>query len=287
MFTIFSIGEGRLRVLMYMIVFVTALFGAVRSEGRDQKISLFERTVMGIVGPTQNVISHASRGVVGFFGRYFDLVGVKEESELLRKENLVLKNKIFELEELKRENKRIKGLFKFGESLGYQKTLARVIGRDRGRVARLIRIDQGEKNQMREGLPVVTEEGLVGYVHRVSGNYSDVLTILDQNNRVDGIVARTRSHGIVEGHLNGKCIMKYVTRSEPVIINDQVITSGLGSIYPKGLRIGKILDIERESYGVTQFVKVEPSVNFGKLEEVIVLKPERGQGQDSHWPNRP
>jgi rod shape-determining protein MreC len=64
--------------------------------------------------------------------------------------------------------------------------------------------------------PVITDHGLVGYVYRVTDNYSDVLTILDQNNRVDVVVERTRTHGIVEGVFNFKCALKYVMRNEPV-----------------------------------------------------------------------
>ena len=117
----------------------------------------------------------------------------------------------------------------------------------------------------------MTSDGVVGYIYQTSKHYSDIITILDQNNRVDAIVSRTRSHGIVEGYNDTNCIMKYVTRTEPVVLNDEVITAGLGDIYPKGLKVGTVSKIERESYGITQFVEITPSVNFGKLEEVIVL----------------
>ena len=65
--------------------------------------------------------------------------------------------------------------------------------------------------------------------------------------------------------------MKYVTRTEPVILNDLVITSGLGNIYPKGLVVGSVSKIERESYGITQKIEVRPAVDFSRLEEVVVL----------------
>ena len=103
-----------------------------------------------------------------------------------------------------------------------------------------------------------------------------MITILDQNNRIDGIIVRTRSHGIVEGYSNGQCIMKYVTRSEPIVEGDLVMTSGIGKIYPKAIRVEKFQRL-KESYGITQFVEIEPAVDFGKLEEVIVLLP--GQNQ--------
>ena len=192
---------------------------------------------------------------------------------MLQQEISQLKNQLFQLEELQKENKRLKELLKFGEELEYKKILARVIGWDANGHTRIIRVNRGADSGVELELPVVAAEGLVGHVYRVTDSYSDIMTVLDQNNRVDGIVTRTRSHGIVEGYFNGKCLMKYVTRSEPVILNDQIVTSGLGRLYPKGLKIGKISKIERESYGITQFVEVETSVNFGKLEEVVILRP--------------
>ena len=113
--------------------------------------------------------------------------------------------------------------------------------------------------------------GLVGYVYRLTPNYADILTILDQNNRVDSIVARTRTHGIVEGISEFKCRLKYVNRTERVEVGDEIITAGLGNIYPKGIKVGKITKIDKENYGITQSIVVTPSVNFHKLEEVVVL----------------
>jgi rod shape-determining protein MreC len=130
---------------------------------------------------------------------------------------------------------------------------------------------------------VTSAEGLVGYVYRLSDHYADVLTILDANNRVDSVVERLRSHGILEGYSSGKCIMKYVNRTEPIILNDMVLTAGLGNVYPKGMKIGYISRIERESYGSTQHVEVTPLVNFSKLEEVIVLVQEEEEHKQAEW----
>jgi rod shape-determining protein MreC len=76
--------------------------------------------------------------------------------------------------------------------------------------------------------------------------------------------------------------MKYVVRTEPVKNGDILVTSGLGNLYPKGIKVGEIVSIEKESYGLTQAIKVVPSVNFYKLEEVVVLiKEEVKDGQHS------
>ena len=273
MLTDFWGKENRLRVTLYLFVIGISLPGITRRVDAVKEVSLFERLMMDMVGPAQNAIFKVKRGVASFINNYFYLVEIKKKSDLLHKEIFGLKNQIFKLEELQKENKRLKYLLKFGEELKYKKILARVIGWDASENVRLIRVNRGSENGVKLEFPVVASEGLVGYVYRVSSNFSDIMTVLDQNNRVDGIVTRTRSHGIVEGYTNGKCIMKYITRNEPIVLNDQIVTSGLGSLYPKGLKIGKISKIERESYGITQFVELDSSVDFGKLEEVIILKP--------------
>ncbi len=142
---------------------------------------------------------------------------------------------------------------------------------DAGVNYKVLRINKGANQGIKLKSAVITADGLVGQVLRISNNFSDVLTVLDHNIRVDGIVERTRTHGIIEGYSNFKCVMKYVTRTEPVVLDDLIISSGLGSIYPKGIRIGRITKIERETYGITQFIEITPVVDFSKLEEVVVL----------------
>ena len=273
MFEYFWNRENRLRAIMYLLVISLSLVDIMHQKGLSQKTSWFKRTMIDLVGPLQSAIFYTKRKITHFTHSYFALVGVKQENRQLKQQIIDLKHHIFQLKELRRENQRLKDLLKFGEELQYKKILARVIGWDASSHIRLIRVNRGTKNGVQRESPVIASEGLVGHVYQVSDHFSDIMTIINQSNRVDGIVVRTRSHGIIEGHSNGKCIMKYVTRSEPVELNDQIVTSGLGSIYPKGLRVGKISKIERESYGITQFVEVEPDIDFGKLEEVIILQP--------------
>jgi len=146
-----------------------------------------------------------------------------------------------------------------------------------------VRINKGIRHGIKLQSVVTSAEGLVGYVYRLTQNFADVITILDANNRVDGVVERLRSHGVVEGYNRGRCIMKYVNRTEPIILNDLVLTAGLGNVYPKGLKIGYISRIERESYGITQHVEITPLVNFSKLEEVLVLVHEKDGEKHLEW----
>lgn len=223
-----------------------------------------------LVGFGQNKTTSVKESVTSFFDHYVFIVNTSKENEKLKKRVEELSNTIFSLEEVKKENARLKQLLKFGKELKREKVLAQLISWDTNN-EHVFRINKGSNDGIKELAPVITLNGLVGYIYRVTPNYADVLTILDQNNRVDAIVAETRSHGIVEGISSEICRMKYVVRSEPVEEGNHIITAGLGNIYPKGIKVGTISKVERESYGITQYIEVTPSVDFHRLEEVAVL----------------
>lgn len=239
--------------------------------------------VIESIAPLQNMISSIRQKITYFFDHYVFIINAQFENEQLRERVATLEATIFQLEELRRENKRLKQLLQFGEEIPYEKVLAQVIGVDSSSEFKVLRINKGLKDGIKLRAPVVTSSGLVGHIYRITNHFADILTILDQNGRIDAIVDRTRSHGIVQGYSENKCIMKYVTRTEPVNIGDQVITAGLGNIYPKGLPVGIISNIERESYGITQLIEIAPNVDFGRLEEVIILISRNPEYEAVEW----
>jgi rod shape-determining protein MreC len=170
------------------------------------------------------------------------------------------------------ENERLKQLMSFGDEIAHKKILAQVIGWDANNEFKVLRVNKGSKDGIEPRMPVITSSGLVGYTFKVSYHFTDILTVLDQNNRVDVIVERSRSFGVVEGVSQSECRMKYVDRSEPIEVGDLLITAGYGELYPKGIKVGTVKSVVKEDYALTQNVKVEPSVQFQKLEEVVVLK---------------
>ncbi len=194
-----------------------------------------------------------------------------------------LEGKIFSLDEIEKENIRLKKLLRFGENTFTQKILAQVVAWDSNSDLKVLRINKGSKDGLRLQAPVVTHNGLVGYIYRLTGHFADVLTILDPNNRVDGILKNSRSHGIIEGYSGAFCIMKYVSSSNDVELGEVVVSSGLGNIYPKGLKIGTVTEIERQSYGITQYLEIKPTVDFNTLEEVIVLNAKDDHLKKIEW----
>ena len=271
------------KLIINIIVLVIALRGVSKYNVEEHQSPLFDRLIIDSLAPMQSSVTYLKRKFSSIFEYYVMNVNASKENTELKKKISVLNGHLFQFEELAEENKRIKELLQFGKEIPMKKVLAQIVAWDAASDYKVLRINKGSADGLKLQSTVVTSKGLVGYVYRLTNHFADILTILDSNNRVDGLIKRIRSHGIVEGHSGEKCVMKYVTRTEPVILNDLVLTSGLGNIYPKGLKIGRVTRIERESYGITQYIEITPSVDFGRLEEVIVLVSPDDKRRQLEW----
>jgi rod shape-determining protein MreC len=122
-----------------------------------------------------------------------------------------------------------------------------------------------------QDLAVLTPEGIVGRTFRVGSDYSDVLLIIDSNSTFDAIIERSRARGIVRGAKGNMCRLEFTKRTEDIVAGDTVVSSGLGGIFPKGIRVGVISEVESKPYGIFMHADIIPSVDFSKLEEVFVV----------------
>ena len=128
-------------------------------------------------------------------------------------------------------------------------------------------------------MAVVTEMGLVGHVMEAGLNSSKVQLLLDPRSSVGTLIQRPESRvaGIVEGDIKNPNFPKMVNipKDSDVQVNDMVVTSGFGGVYPKGLVVGKIIDIHNEEGGLLKYGVLDPSVDFQKLEDVAVIVASR------------
>ena len=247
------------------------MIGYVRYDYDVSRSSFYQSALIETFAPIQRGTTSLKESIVKIVDHYFLIVNTSKQNVKLKAKVEELQNDLFVMSEVQKENERLKRLLEFGKEIPKRKVLAKIVAWDSSSEFRVLRINKGSNDNIKKKDPVITINGVVGYIYRVTPNYSDILTILDQNNRADAIVARTRSHGIVEGISKDKCILKYVARTEQVELGDEVITAGLGTIYPKGLKIGRITKIDKENFGITQSIEITPSVNFNKLEEVVVF----------------
>ncbi len=133
-------------------------------------------------------------------------------------------------------------------------------------------IDKGEKHGLKKNAPIVIPEGIVGQITKVSPNFSRVLLITDRNSAVDILVQNTRARGVVKGGGDNRCVLVYALRKEEIHAGDVIVSSGLDQVFPKGLKIGTVLDVKKDHSRLFQDIMVQTSVDFDKLEEVLVYK---------------
>ncbi len=274
---------NRLKVIFDAVVLLVSLIVFSQQKGGVKMGTPFEQFLINFFAPIQGGIMYAHNQATSLFNNYLANINASKDNKILLKKVSFLEEKIFVYREVARENERLKSLLQFEEGMAIKSILAQVVGWDTSSDFKSLRINRGAKDGLKLQSTVVTSEGVVGYVYRMTDHFSDVLTIMNPKNRIDGIVERIRSHGIVEGFSGQKCIMKYVNQADPLILNDVVFTSGLGNIYPKGLKIGSISKIKRENYETMQYVEIAPAVNFSRLEEVIVLVSTSKDTKTKEW----
>jgi rod shape-determining protein MreC len=275
-----SLAERRpfLLLLVLLTVNLVLMSSRVRSEASG---SILERGVLSISSPFLKAASWIARGTVGSWKGYAALRGVEEENERLRAEVDALALRAREKEEVQQEVLRLRDLLELRQEIEYPSVAAHVIARGASDGARILLLDRGGSSGLRRNQPVITPRGVVGRIIEAAAGIAKLQTILDPNSGVAALIQRTRAQGLIVGQGEGALRMEYVSDLESVEVGDVVVTSGLDQIYPKGYIIGTVV-ATGVGEGLTKDVDVRPEVDFGRLEEVLVLlKPEGVPGQET------
>jgi len=170
---------------------------------------------------------------------------------------------------------------KLGEvakTLKYETVAAPVIARDPSNILATIVLGAGSDSGIKVGHVVVSEQGLVGRVSEVGTNYSKVLLITDPSSTLSALVEGSRATGIVRGQYGDSLIMEWILQTEKVNVGDVVVSAGLGlgdelrSLYPKGLVVGRVLQLQNAEAAAYQRAIVAPAVDLRRLENVLVVR---------------
>ena len=202
---------------------------------------------------------------------------IHNEYVRLRSENAVLKNRLTAMEELLVENLRLASLLEFKRKLVHSSVAARVIGRNPSNWDATMVIDKGSNDGIKLGMPVVSDQGVVGKIGEVSGGKSKVVLLTDPQFSVAALIQAPRESGLVTGTLQGVLRMRYVNENAKVAQGDKVITSKLSTSFPEGLLIGEIVRVEMNTRNPSLECMVQPAVSLSQIEEVLVILTE-GEG---------
>jgi rod shape-determining protein MreC len=262
----------RFTIQAFVIILLLSTLVLISFRVKQRKgVDFLDAVVLEVSSPFQKAFTFVIKGVQGVFHEYLFLVHAQKENRMLKQRIAELQRENQEMTERVLSNERLQKLLHFQEKISPSVLAAEVIGQDPSSWFKSLTINKGEHHGVRKGMAVISPEGVVGHILRVSPRYSVVLLITDYNSAIDAIVQRTRAKAIVEGKGENRCQLKYLLRAEDVAVGDIAVTSGLGGNFPKGLVVGEIRKVDKKGHGIFQFAELVPSVDLTKLEEVLVI----------------
>jgi len=263
----------------FWTVFLTILLLLVvvkLSFNNRQEITFLEKIIHESYAPLQSGVDKLKHSVNSMSAGLAAKKGLEERIRILQNDNNRLNLENQELRENRAEVERLRILLTFKEiNQGqYVTEAARVIARSPNNWYKTITIDKGMDSGITRDMPVISPDGLVGKVISASANSAQVCLLTDREMAVGAILQQTReTRGIVEGMGDSDTLrMINIPYYSQVKIGENVVTSGLSTIYPPGIQIGVIKDIKRESNGLVLSATVTPAVDFNRMEEVLVIK---------------
>lgn len=199
--------------------------------------------------------------------------------EQVEHENQLLKLRLQEMEEIDRENLRLRQYLNFTKTVPGKLKLARVVGRDPANWWKNIKLDVGSRDGIVTNSPVLTSEGLVGRISEVGYTQSHVVLLGDPDCRVAVMIDESREQGVIapftSNPLDYSIVeMGFISRNAKLSPGQKVITSGVGGVFPKGIPVGLIIDSRSVGYGLYYEARVKLNVRMNSLEEVFVRMPQ-------------
>lgn len=269
------------RSILPVVLVVLALLALIlHTTGVLQPL---EDLALGWLQPLLRGALGISAGAQAVTGTVADINALREQVQQLQSQVAELNILRVRVRELENENTLLRQQLAYKQAnpdfdilgaavLQRNPDLARVVGQDPSNLARYVIIDQGSEQGVKTGMPVVTPQGLVGRVTATGTHWAKALLVTDATSAVNAVVQSTRATGIVQGDVNGNLTIKYVPQGEAIKIGDLILTSGMGGGFPKRLVIGQVTAVRKHDIELFQEAEIQPSVDFARLEFVLVLK---------------
>jgi rod shape-determining protein MreC len=237
------------------------------------------------VTPVQSLLVRIHRGALDFWANYVEWKSVRRENAVLRDENEHLRVQALQAGETRAENARLRRLLLLRDRLPLNTVSGEVIGREAGGWVRSLTVNRGRGDGIAQQTPVIVPDGLVGRVVQVHRGAAVVQLLNDPASTVGAVVQRTRTAGLVEGDAGGTVRFKFMARDgASVTPGDLVVTSGLGTTFPKGLPVGRVVKVEDKGSALFHFAVLAPAVDFSRVEEVLLVTGQTTQDVASLFP---
>jgi rod shape-determining protein MreC len=261
-------------VLVVILLIVPFFFLRANIKQPDNRNGL-DNILVRISSPVEFGASSLARGVSGLFSDYIYLVDVKADNERFSYENARLRETVHKLETRESENKDLRRLLQLKEAMPAEAISAQVVGKNFTEFFRVTRVvlDRGSRD-VRKHMPVIGADGVVGSVLNVAGDAVDVQLCVDAAFGLDVEDERTRARGFVRGTgdpTRHVAKVEMVDARDEVQVGDLLVTSGKGRWFPRGIPVARVTKVSKQELGRDQEVEAEPTVNFSRLDSVLIL----------------
>lgn len=265
----------KFKILVGIAVFLAAIMAYADANGR---LTAAPQEILSVaVAPFQRAAAAVSNGVSSLWEKYTNIDAILEENEKLTTENAELRGQMVDYDKLKAENEAYKALTNIQEQhpeMSYVSSF--VIGRDPLDSFYGFTLDKGSLDGVEANDAITSDEGyLLGVVTEVDLTSCKVMTILHPSFNAAGVVSRTRDNGIITGSADyaaeGLCILSNLSRSTLTKANDQVITTGLGGVFPPDVLVGVVQELVPEASGKSTIAVIKPGADPRTVKHVFII----------------
>ena len=265
----------KFKILVGIAVFLAAIMAYAGANGR---LTAAPQEILSVaVAPFQRAAAAVSNGVSSLWEKYTNIDAILEENEKLTTENAELRGQMVDYDKLKAENEAYKALTNIQEQhpeMSYVSSF--VIGRDPLDSFYGFTLDKGSLDGVEANDAITSDEGyLLGVVTEVDLTSCKVMTILHPSFNAAGVVSRTRDNGIITGSADyaaeGLCILSNLSRSTLTKANDQVITTGLGGVFPPDVLVGVVKELVPEASGKSTIAVIKPGADPRTVKHVFII----------------
>ena len=265
----------KFKILVGIAVFLAAIMAYAGANGR---LTAAPQEILSVaVAPFQRAAAAVSNGVSSLWEKYTNIDAILEENEKLTTENAELRGQMVDYDKLKAENEAYKALTNIQEQhpeMSYVSSF--VIGRDPLDSFYGFTLDQGSLDGVEANDAITSDEGyLLGVVTEVDLTSCKVMTILHPSFNAAGVVSRTRDNGIITGSADyaaeGLCILSNLSRGTLTKASDQVITTGLGGVFPPDVLVGVVQELVPEASGKSTIAVLKPGADPRTVKHVFII----------------